>query len=122
MVKIDTKEKFHVITIHESALAANMTEKMDKVLLPLLDDNVKNAIINMKDIKIIDNAAAKRLVELHDRFYEEHASFVVCELQPELKQMMQDAGALDKLNHTPTLSEAMDIVQMEEIERELGES
>ena len=46
MVKIDTREKFHVITIHEAVLAANMTEKMDKVLLPLLDDNVKNVIIN----------------------------------------------------------------------------
>ena len=31
-VKIDTREKFHVITIHEPVLAANMTAELDKFL------------------------------------------------------------------------------------------
>ena len=121
MVKIDTREKFHVITIHEADLAANMTEKMDKVILTLLDDNVKNVVINMKDIKMMDSAAAQHLLMLHDRFYDSHASFVVCELQKEVKAAFQSSGTLEKLNYTPTESEAMDIVQMEEIEREFGE-
>ena len=121
MVKIDTREKFHVITIHEADLAANMTEKMDKVILTLLDDNVKNVIINMKDIKIMDSAAANHLVKLHDEFYDAKASLVICELQAEVKNSLEDAGTLEKLNYTPTESEAMDIVQMEEIEREFGE-
>ena len=68
MVKIDTREKFHVITIHEDYLAANMTEQMDKVVLTLLDDNVKNVILNMKDIKKVDSAAAGHLVKQHDTF------------------------------------------------------
>jgi len=118
MVKIDTREKFHVITIHETVLAANLTEKMDMVVLPLLDDNVKNVIINMKDIKIIENAAAEQLLSLQNRFYEANASFVVCELQPEVKKTFDNLDLLDQLNHTPTESEAMDIVQLEEIERE----
>ena len=122
MVKIDTREKFHVITILETELAANMTEKMDKVISPLLDDNVKNAIINMKDIKNVESAAADQLVKIHDRFYESNASFVVCELQPEVRKALEHSGTLEKLNYTPTESEAMDMVQMEEIEREFGES
>ena len=121
MVKIDTREKFHVITIHEPNVAANMTEKMDKVLGSLLDDNVKNVIINMKDIKIVESAAAEHLVKMHNRFYDAGASFVVCELQPDVKKELTTSGILDKLNYTPTESEAMDIVQMEEIEREFGE-
>ena len=121
MVKIDTREKFHVITIHEADLAANMTEKMDKVILTLLDDNVKNVVINMKDIKMVDSAAANHLLKLHDKFYEANASFVVCELQPEVKQSFESSRLLEKLNYTPTESEAMDMVQMEEIEREFGE-
>ncbi len=121
LVKIDTREKFHVITIHEAVLAANMTEKMDESILTLLDDNVKNAIINMKDIKMVENAAADELVKLHEAFYNAGASFVVCELQHEVKKAFESADLLEKLNYTPTESEAMDIVQMEEIEREFGE-
>ena len=119
--KIDTREKFHVITIHEAVLAANMTEKMDKVLLPLLDDNVKNVIINMKDIKIVESAAAEHLVRIHNTFYDSNSSFVVCELQNDVKNSFENTGILEKLNFTPTESEAMDMVQMEEIEREFGE-
>ncbi len=121
MVKIDTREKFHVITIHEAVLAANMTEKMDKVILPLLDDNVKNVIINMKDIKIVESAAAEQLVKIHNTFYDSNSSFVVCELQNGVKNSFENTGILEKLNFTPTESEAMDMVQMEEIEREFGE-
>jgi len=121
MVKIDTREKFHVITIHEAVLAANMTEKMDKVLLTLLDDNVKNVIINMKDIKIVESAAAEHLVRIHNTFYDSNASFVVCELQQDVKNSFENTRTLEKLNFTPTESEAMDMVQMEEIEREFGE-
>ena len=121
MVKIDTKEKFHVITILEPALAANMTEKMDKVVTPLLDDNVKNVIINMKDIRSVDSAAAEYLLNLQQAFYDSRASFVVCELRAETKKLLDEQGLLEHLNHTPTESEAMDIVQMEEIERELDD-
>jgi hypothetical protein len=45
----------------------------------------------------------------------------VCELQPDVKNQFQHSGLLEKLNYTPTESEAMDMVQMEEIEREFGE-
>jgi anti-anti-sigma factor len=121
MVKIDTREKFHVITIHEPDLAANMTEKMDKAILTLLDDNVKNVIINMKDIKNVESAAADHVVKLHNTFYDAGASFVVCELQPDVIKAFEQSNTLEKLNYTPTESEAMDMVQMEEIEREFGE-
>ena len=121
MVKIDTREKFHVITIHEDYLAANMTEQMDKVILTVLEDNVKNVILNMKDIKKVDNAAASHLVKLHDTFYDSKASFVVCELEADIRKQLEHSGVLEKLNYTPTESEAIDMVQMEEIEREFGE-
>ena len=121
MVKIDTREKLHVITIHEDCLAANMTEQMDKVILTLLEDNVKNVVLNMKDIKKVDSAAAGNLVKQHDTFYNANASYVVCELQPDVKKEFEQSGTIEKLNYTPTESEAMDMVQMEEIEREFGE-
>ena len=121
MVKIDTREKFHVITIHEDNLAANMTEQMDKVILTLLEDNVKNVILNMKDIKKVDSAAATHLVKQHDTFYNAGASFVVCDLQTDVRNQFEQSDILEKLNYTPTESEAMDMVQMEEIEREFGE-
>ena len=118
-VKIDTREKFHAITILEASLAANMTENLDNCLLPYLQSDVKNVVLNLRDIQSIDNAAAERLVQLQQKFYENNASFVICELQKPVEETLDKQSLLELINVTPTESEAKDIVQMEEIEREL---
>jgi anti-anti-sigma factor len=117
-VKTDTKEKFHVITIREAVIAANMTE-LEGLLLAFLQNNVKNVILKCKDIQSIDNAAAEALVNIQQNFYEKDASFVICELQPPVEAALDALGLLEIMNTTPTESEAWDIIQMEAIEREL---
>ena len=118
-VKIDTREKFHAITIQEAVLAANMTADMDKVLLPLLENGVKNVVLILKDSKNIEDAAAGRLLRIQEAFYDAGASFVICELSPEVEASLESSGRLEFMNVTPTETEAADIVHMEEIEREL---
>ena len=118
-VKTDTKEKFHVITIEESSIAANMTAELELCLQLYLQNNVKNVILNCEDIQNMDDAAAEALVKIQQLYYEQNASFVVCRLQPALEESLDKKGMLEFLNTTPTESEAWDIVQMEEIEREL---
>ena len=118
-VKIDTREKLHAITISELMLSANMTAELDNCLLPILQNVVKNVVLILKDIKNIDNAAAEYLVKTQQLFYENNASFVICEIQPDVEKFFDENDLLEMMNTTPTESEASDIVQMEEIEREL---
>lgn len=117
--KIDTKEKFHAITIKEGNFSANMTEELRTRLLPILEQDVKNVVLILKDTKTIDDAAGELLLQLQQSFYDQKASFVICELQPEVENTLDKSGVLELMNVTPTESEAWDIVQMEEIEREL---
>jgi anti-anti-sigma factor len=118
-VKIDTRAKFHVITINQPTLAANMTAELDIYLLPILQNDVKNVVLNLKDIKNIDIAAAEYIMKLQQIFYDQNASFVICELQSEVENVLDKSNLLEMMNVTPTESEAGDIVLMEEIEREL---
>jgi len=118
-VKIDTREKFHAITILEPVLAANMTEELERVLLPIIGLDVKNVVLILKDIPEVQEAAAESLVKIQQAFYDNSASFVICELTPAVENYLEDDGFLELMNVTPTESEAGDIVQLEEVEREL---
>jgi anti-anti-sigma factor len=118
-VKIDTKEKFHVITLPGPSISATMTEELAGGLLSYLKNDVKSIVLVLKDIKTIDNAAAEKLVSVQQKFYESNASFVICELQQTVEEFLDQTSLLEMMNVTPTESEAGDIVQMEEIEREL---
>ena len=117
-VKTDTKEKFHVITVQESSMSADMAAKLSDLLLPYLQNDVKNVILNLKELHSLDELAAEKLVKLQQNFYEENSSFVVCEIQKPVEDFLDSVNLLEIMNTTLTESEAMDIVQMEEIERE----
>jgi anti-anti-sigma factor len=118
-VKIDTREKFHAITIKEPVLAANMTEELEESLLPLLEQDIKNVVLILKDTQIVEDAAAESLVKIQQAFYDNGNSFVICELTPAVEKSLEDNSLLEMMNVTPTESEAWDIVQLEEVEREL---
>ena len=118
-VKTDTKEKFHVITVQEATMSADMAAKLTDLLLAYLQNDVKNLILNLKELHSLDEIAAEKLVKLQQNFYEKNSSFVICELQKPVEQFLDNVNLLEMMNTTPTESEAMDIVQMEEIEREL---
>ena len=118
-VKIDTKESFHAITLQGNTLSATMTEELGASLLPYLQNDVKNVVLILKDIESMDIAAAQKLASIQQNFYESNASFVICELQKKVAAFLDENELLDLMNVTPTESEAWDIVQMEDIEREL---
>ena len=118
-VKIDTKEKFHAITLPGDSLSATMTEELGARLLPYLQNDVKNIVLILKDIQNMDIAAAEKLLSIQQTFYENNASFVICEVPRPVEDFLDKNELLELMNVTPTESEAGDIVQMEEVEREL---
>jgi anti-anti-sigma factor len=119
LVKIDTREKFHVITLDSTNIAANMTAELQDCLHALLKTPVKNVVMNLGNIQSVEPAAAEVLANLQQYFYENNASFVFCDIQKPVEDLLESQGLFELLNTTPTESEAWDIVQMEEIEREL---
>ncbi|MBS1759072.1 MAG: STAS domain-containing protein [Bacteroidetes bacterium] len=118
-VKIDTKEKFNSVTLSETVLTAAMTEELSDTLIVFLEKSVKNVVLIMTEVSEMDIVAAEKLVTIQQQFYENGASFVICNLQNSVLDFLDKNELLEMMNVTPTESEAWDIVQMEEMEREM---
>lgn len=118
-VKIDTKERFTVITPEEAHLSVNMTDELNKMLLLYLQKDIPHVILKMDAVKTVDELMAENLAQVQQQFYENNCSFVICGLQKDVVQLLEQKELLEFMNVTPSESEAWDIVQMEEIEREL---
>ncbi len=119
IVKIDTKERFTVITPQDADLSVNMTEELGNLLLSYLQKDIPHIVLNMQDVKAMENEAAEKIAGTQQQFYTAGHSFVICCLQPGVEKTFARMDFFDGMNITPSESEAWDIVQMEEIEREL---
>jgi len=117
-IKIDTKEKFTVLIPEESFISANMTEDFESIC-GNASYKIPHIVVNMKMVEIIDEQAAEKFSQIQKQFYEKNKSMVICELQKEVEKVFVKLELIDLMNITPTESEAWDILQMEEIEREL---
>ncbi len=118
-VKIDTKERFTVITPEDAHLSVNMTEELNQLLLSHLQKDIPHLVFNMLHVKSVDELMGENLAKVQQQFYEKNCSFVICSLQTPVTQLLDKIGLLEFMNITASESEAWDIVQMEEIEREL---
>jgi anti-anti-sigma regulatory factor len=120
--KIDTKEKFTVVTPIVAHFSDNVAVDLVACCNEILQKEVKNVILNLQNVTTTHDVACETLTQLQQDFYEKNASFVICEMKPEIEDIFDNLELTDVLNITPSESEAWDIVQMEEIERELLDS
>lgn len=118
-VKIDTKEKFTVITPEDAQLPVNMTEELGNLLLGYLQKDIPHVVLKMDAVESMNEQAAENIAAVQRQFYENNCSFVICGLQKDVVQLLEQKELLEFMNVTPSESEAWDILQMEEIEREL---
>jgi anti-anti-sigma regulatory factor len=118
-IKIDTKEIFYVISLLDSEMTANMSAHLLDLITKQQEEEVKSLILQLGKVTAMDEGFASTLIAVKEALNKKNKSFVICNLSENIKQNLIEWGILETLNHTPTESEAWDIVQMEEIEREL---
>jgi len=116
--KIDTREKFTIITPITDFFSDNLTAEFVSISNSYRE-NKTNLVVNFKNISSTNEQSIQQIAALQQQFYEENLSFVLCELQPAVQSLTEKLELDDIMNITPSETEAWDIVQMEEIEREL---
>lgn len=120
--KTELKEKFTVITFLDTILTSKMVPEMNETVLRLLSQSPRNLILNFGQVKQWDEHFIEAIAHAQQQFYDNNASFVICALSNVLQNLLDATHYAEMMNMTPTETEAWDIVQMEEIERELLDS
>ena len=118
----EPKEKFTVIKILDNTLSSNLVPELTQLTDTILAKSPKNLVLNLEKVGSWDSAVLEQLAKAQEQFYDNNASFVICCLSDSLNKDLESSDWGDLMNTTPTESEAWDIVQMEEIERELLDS
>ncbi len=120
--KTEQKEKFTVITLLESSLSSNLVPELAELTTKIGAVAPKNLVLNFAKVARWELPVIEQLANAQQSFYDNNTSFVICCLSDSLQEVLDMTEYAEVMNMTPTESEAWDIVQMEEIERELLDS
>ena len=117
--KIDTKPTYIQLTPITNHVDANLTDALSQKCKELTESGSQNFIIDLSNCTMAEKDAMEPLVELHAECYSNGQSLVFTGVQGEVQQLMKDTETDMAFNIAPTHQEAVDIISMEILERDL---
>jgi anti-anti-sigma factor len=117
--KIDTKPTYSIITPLDAHIDANMTAALSQKCDDLAKSGSTNYIIDLQHCIAADNTAFDDLVQMHENCYNNSQSLVFTSVQESVLKQLQALELDTVLNIAPKMIEAIDIVSMEILERDL---
>lgn len=117
---IEIKTTYTIITPESSILDKELVD----ALLDKIEDCKKSTlglyvIVNLQQCEAMEHSAFESLLQLHTTLYAQDGSIVFTGMnEPVLQKMKQERLHLS-INLTPTMEEAVDIISMEIMERDL---
>lgn len=119
--KIDTNKNYTVLTPQNRLFDEKMAEAITQKWEALEAEGHKNLIIDLSVCEGVSEHIMDTIVAMHETFYNDNHSLVFTELQPQLRNSLASHEYFHAINIAPTMIEAIDIVSMENLERELLE-
>ena len=115
---VDKQEKYAVFSLEDENLNSMIAPDLKSEFLMMRNSVVQNLILNLEAVKFVDSSGLSAILT-GNRLWQE-GSFILTGVQSESVQKLINISKLDSiLKIIPTLSESVDFVFMEELEREL---
>jgi len=113
------KEKLVYITSNVEKLDAIFAPELKSELVLQNRSTQRNIIVDLTASKYIDSSGLSALLVGQRLCRDANGTFVVCGLQETVKKLISISQLDSVFKITPTLNEAIDLVYMEELEREI---
>lgn len=117
--KIENDEKHSVVVSQVEKLDSLSAPDIKSELVFLNKSGIKNIIVDLNSCRYCDSSGLSALLTGNRLTKEIGGTFVICNLQPSVRKLINISMLDQVFNITDDRNEAIDLVMMEEIEREL---
>ena len=117
--KIDTRDTYVRIATLGDHLSVNMAAALEERASHLADTGSPNFLIDLSACQTADEAAFEALATWHETSYSEGRSLVFSGLQEGVLETARESQMDGAINIAPTETEAIDVISMEILERDL---
>ena len=116
---IDKRDRFCVLKIDEDKLLSNFAPQLKSELVMLHTEGFKNIILDLSLVQFVDSSGLSALLVGNRLSKESGGTFVLTNLNTHIQKLVKISQLESILNIVPSLSESIDFVMMEELDRDL---
>src|SRR6201985_593243 len=116
---IDKHEKYILLKLNESKLNSLITPQLKSELILINTEGQRNIILDLSQVKFADSSGLSSLLVGHRLCKNATGSFILVGLNYSVARLINISQLENVLSIVPTAEEAIDLIFMEEIEKEL---
>ncbi len=116
---IEDKGRYTLVTSNADKLDTTCAPELKSELVYLNKTGVRNVIIDLTATRYCDSSGLSALLVANRLCKSVNGSLIVCGLQEPVQKLVQISQLESVLSITPTPSEAVDLLYMEEIEKDV---
>lgn len=116
---ITNKDKYTLVTSNVEKLDTTCAPELKSELVYLNKTGVRNIIIDLGRTRYCDSSGLSALLVANRLCKGVNGSLAICALQEPVQKLIQISQLESVLSITPTLEEAVDLLYMEEIEKDV---
>lgn len=117
---VDKQEHYTVFSLEEANLNSAIAPDLKSEFVILSNEGIKNLIFDLSAVKYVDSSGLSAILTA-DRIWKKLGSFILTGLEhPDVRKLIEISRLNSVLTIIPTVSESIDFIFMEEIERELN--
>lgn len=116
---VDKHEKYVLVKLNESKINSLVTPQLKSELILINAEGQRNIILDLSQVKFADSSGLSSLLVGHRLCKNAEGSFILVGLNDAVSRLVTISQLDTVLSIVPTCTEAIDLIFMEEIEKEL---
>jgi anti-sigma B factor antagonist len=116
---VDKHEKYVLIKLNEQKLNSLMSPQLKSELILINTEGQRNIILDLSAVKYSDSSGLSCLLVGHRICKNSEGSFILTGINDSISRLITISQLETVLTIVPTVEEGIDLIFMEEIEREL---
>lgn len=117
--EIENKDKVVIVKTKVEKLDAIHAPELKSEMVMMNKNGTKNMILDMSETRYCDSSGLSAVLVANRLCRENNGTFVLCGLQDSVEKLINISQLNSVLKITPTVNEAIDLVYMDEVERDI---
>lgn len=116
---VEHKENYTLVTSDVEKLDAQHAPELKSELVVISKNGVKNMVLDLDKSRYCDSSGLSAILVGNRLCKESGGTFVICNLNEPVSKLISISQLNSVLNITPTVSEAVDMIFMEEVGKDV---